>query len=43
MISSLRTEKVLRIGLHPSWEERIIGRKAKAFIPAGEGIRIEDI
>ena len=43
MIASLRTEKVLRPGLPPSWEERIIGRKAKAFIPAGEGIRFEDL
>ena len=43
MIASLRTEKKLRPGLPPSWEDRIIGRNAKAFIPAGEGIRFEDI
>ena len=43
MFSSLRTEKLLRPGLPPSWEGRIIGRRAKAFIPAGEGIRFEDI
>ena len=43
MFASLRTEKVLRPGLPPSWEEKIQGRKAKAFIPAGEGIRFEDI
>jgi sialic acid synthase SpsE len=43
MIASLRTEKILRPGLDPSWETKIIGRKARAFIPAGEGIRLEDI
>jgi len=43
MIASLRTEKILRPGLHPKWEEKIIGRKAKKFIPAGEGLRFEDI
>ena len=43
MIASLRTEKILRPGLPPSWEERIIGRRARCFIPAGEGIRLEDI
>jgi len=43
MIASLRTEKILRPGLPPSWEERIIGLKARALIPAGQGIRFEDI
>ena len=43
MIAPLRTEKILRPGLPPSWEEKIIGRRSKAFIPAGEGIRWEDI
>jgi sialic acid synthase SpsE len=43
MIASLRTEKILRPGLPPKWEELIIGRKARSFIPAGEGIRFEDI
>ena len=43
MFASLRTEKILRPGLPPSWEEQIIGRKARTFIPAGEGIRFEDI
>ena len=43
MIASLRTEKVLRPGLPPDWEEKIAGRKARDFIPAGEGIRFEDI
>ena len=42
-ISSLRTEKLLRPGLPPSWEENIIGRRARIFIPSGEGIRFEDI
>jgi sialic acid synthase SpsE len=39
----LRTEKVLRPGLPPSWESKIAGRRARAFIPAGEGVRFEDI
>ena len=43
MYASLRTEKNLRPGLPPSWEERIEGRRAKQLIPAGEGIRFEDI
>ena len=43
MIASLRTEKVLRPGLPPSFEELLIGLKAAAFIPAGEGVRAEDI
>ena len=43
MAGVLRTEKLLRPGLPPSWKERIMGRTARAFIPAGEGIRFEDI
>jgi sialic acid synthase SpsE len=39
----LRSEKILRPGLPPSWAERITGRKARQFIPGGEGIRLEDI
>jgi sialic acid synthase SpsE len=39
----LRTEKILRPGLPPSWAERILGRKARQFIPSGEGIRFEDL
>jgi len=39
----LRTEKILRPGLPPSWAERICGRQARQFIPAGEGIRFEDV
>jgi sialic acid synthase SpsE len=39
----LRTEKILRPGLPPSWAERICGRKARQFIPSGEGIRFEDL
>ncbi|MCL2093110.1 MAG: N-acetylneuraminate synthase family protein [Treponema sp.] len=41
--ASLRTEKILRPGLPPSFEEQIIGRRARKTIPAGEGIRLEDI
>ena len=43
MIACLRTERLLRPGLPPSWEDRILGREAKVNIPAGEGIRFEDI
>ncbi|MDR0300922.1 MAG: N-acetylneuraminate synthase family protein [Treponema sp.] len=39
----LRTEKILRPGLDPCWEKAIEGRTAKNFIPAGEGIRFEDV
>jgi len=39
----LRTEKLLRPGLKPSWVPLVAGRKARQFIPAGEGIRFEDI
>jgi sialic acid synthase SpsE len=41
--AALRTEKVLRPGLAPSWADKICGRAARTFIPAGEGIRFEDI
>jgi sialic acid synthase SpsE len=43
MAGVLRTEKVLRPGLPPSWADEIAGRTARQFIPAGEGIRFEDI
>jgi sialic acid synthase SpsE len=39
----LRTEKILRPGLEPCRETKIEGRTARNFIPAGEGIRFEDI
>jgi sialic acid synthase SpsE len=39
----LRTEKILRPGMEPCWENAIEGRATKKFIPAGEGIRFEDI
>jgi sialic acid synthase SpsE len=39
----LRTEKNLRPGLPPSWEDKIPGRRALRDIPGGEGIRFEDI
>ena len=41
--SILRTEKILRPGLPPSLAENICGRTARQFIPAGEGIRFEDV
>jgi sialic acid synthase SpsE len=39
----LRTEKILRPGLAPSCAADICGRTARQFIPAGEGIRFEDV
>jgi sialic acid synthase SpsE len=39
----LRTEKILRPGLPPDWAGKIVGKTAKQSIPAGEGIRLEDI
>jgi sialic acid synthase SpsE len=39
----LRTERNLRPGLEPCWEKAVEGRTARNFIPAGEGIRFEDI
>lgn len=39
----LRTEKVLRPGLPPALWEKIIGRHACRCIPAGEGVRMEDV
>jgi len=39
----LRTEKILRPGLEPVWEKLIDGRTARSDIPAGEGIRFEDV
>ena len=41
--AALRTEKILRPGLPPSWADGIVGRTARTFIPAGEGIRFEDV
>jgi sialic acid synthase SpsE len=41
--AALRTEKILRPGLPPSGAERIVGRKARQLIPAGEGIRFQDL
>jgi sialic acid synthase SpsE len=42
-IAILRTEKTLRPGLAPEWANRITGKAAKNDIPAGEGIRLEDV
>jgi sialic acid synthase SpsE len=39
----LRTEKVLRPGLPPALWEKIAGCRTRVFIPAGEGIRLEDV
>jgi sialic acid synthase SpsE len=39
----LRTEKNLRPGLEPRMEKALEGKTVLEFIPAGEGIRFEDI
>jgi sialic acid synthase SpsE len=43
MMGALRTEEFLRPGLPPSWENRILGRAVRVNIPAGEGIRFQDL
>jgi sialic acid synthase SpsE len=43
MLGVLRTEKVLRPGLPPSWADHVTGRTARQFIPSGEGVRFEDV
>ncbi|MDR2792639.1 MAG: N-acetylneuraminate synthase family protein [Treponema sp.] len=43
MIACLRSEKALRPGLPPSWEDAVIGRAARTYIPDGEGVRFEDV
>ena len=43
MIASLRTEKILRPGLPPSFEKLLPGLRARQDIPNGEGIRWEDL
>ncbi|MDR1929783.1 MAG: N-acetylneuraminate synthase family protein [Treponema sp.] len=43
MFAVLRTEKQLKPGLKPCWEEKIIGKRVKRAIPAGEGITLDDI
>jgi sialic acid synthase SpsE len=42
-LAVLRTEKVLRPGLHPRYLNLLDGRRAAVRIPAGEGIRWSDI
>ncbi len=39
----LRTEKILRPGLSPLFFQKVLGKKVKAEIPDGEGIRLEDL
>ncbi len=39
----LRTERVLRPGLHPRHEQSLVGRVLRSDVPAGEGIREEDL
>lgn len=39
----LRSEKLLRPGIEPRFLEQVIGRKARQPIPAGEGLRWEDV
>ncbi|GHU45189.1 spore coat protein [Spirochaetia bacterium] len=42
-IAILRTEKILRPGLPPYLWDTVIGRRARNFIPSGEGVRLADI
>ncbi|MDR0388797.1 MAG: N-acetylneuraminate synthase family protein [Spirochaetaceae bacterium] len=43
MIGALRSEKKLKPGLPPSFERFISGRKARRFIPDGQGLDWDDI
>ncbi|MDR1211030.1 MAG: N-acetylneuraminate synthase family protein [Spirochaetaceae bacterium] len=43
MIGVLRSEKKLKPGLPPSFEALVSGRKARRFIPGGQGIGWDDI
>jgi sialic acid synthase SpsE len=43
MIGVLRSEKKLKPGLPPSFEALISGRKARRFIPDGQGLSWDDI
>jgi len=42
-VAVLRTEKVLKPGLHPKWFDMVLGRKLKRTVSAGEGISWEDL
>ncbi len=39
----LRTEKILRPGIHPLYYNEVLGKKIKSDIPDGEGIRWKDL
>ena len=42
-LAILRTEKILRPGIHPRYLDIVTGRKAARDIPDGEGVEWEDI
>lgn len=42
-IGILRTEKVLSVGLHPSFFDKIIGARLAKDVRSGDGIQLEDI
>jgi sialic acid synthase SpsE len=42
-VAVLRTEKRLRPGIGPEFLSRVVGARATRRIPAGEGIRWEDL
>lgn len=39
----LRTEKILRPGMHPRYYGEVLGRRLSCRVDAGEGIRLEDL
>jgi sialic acid synthase SpsE len=41
--AALRTEKVLRPGLHPKFADEVLGAALTRLVPAGEGIRWADL
>ncbi len=42
-LAVLRTEKVLRPGLSPQWEQTVLGKKLQRDLPAGEGLVWDDL
>jgi sialic acid synthase SpsE len=42
-LAILRTEKILRPGIHPRYMDIVTGRKAARAIPDGEGVEWEDV
>jgi sialic acid synthase SpsE len=42
-LAVLRTEKILRPGLPPQWEQTVLGKALRRTVPAGEGLVWDDL